>query len=565
MKWPQSLAKIWDALAWLAVGAVWVTGGAVIRLGGTKIELTQIGLHSAILLALALLLHWRGISVRETSFCRLWLKAWRLWQRLLSLWPALTLLLATMAVGFFWFVVAAERHRGLHSSAADLGIFTNAIWNLTHGHGYFSSIKGGVHLLSDHQSPLFYLLGPLFSLWPSPYLLLLVQALALAAAGASLFYLAKRLAPDAAGLPAVLPLVFWNYLPLRNANAFDFHPEILMLPLFLWSVVGLWGKRTWGQALGAALFLLALGAKESAPVVGMGLALALFFGAAPTYAKRKLRFLAPLLALFSAAVFYFNFRWLPGYMGFKQAYVGSYAGLGNTVSELLLSPFYSPLEFFRRLTALSRLKFLWATLAPLAFLPLFSRYALWALAPGYFMLFLTTGDHRVTTGFHYALEPAVGLFLALPIGVFWAAKRWGQKPVLFALVAASLLMTGRSEVWRARTLGPSARADWLRTEVLPCLSEQPTAASNAFVPHISDRWWIHYLPELKMPDDTLVGCVLRDPAVDNWPMNTSDAQRLDRLLEREFQVSWRCGSVTLYERKGTGSTCQLCQPSCPEI
>ena len=52
-------------------------------------------------------------------------------------------------IGALWAATALTRHASLGTSAFDLGIFTNAMWNLTHGNGYVSSVKGGINLFVD--------------------------------------------------------------------------------------------------------------------------------------------------------------------------------------------------------------------------------------------------------------------------------------------------------------------------------------------------------------------------------------------------------------------------------
>ena len=153
-------------------------------------------------------------------------------------------------VGIGMFCVSLLRHWALDSHGYDLGIFTNVMWNLVHGNGYLSSVKNGINLFADHQSPTYWLLAPLFWLVPRPETLLFVQALGLAAGGPALYYLARRRFGAGHWAPAALPWLYWAYLPTRNANAFDFHPEVFMLPLFLWAFVGFASERRWAKARG---------------------------------------------------------------------------------------------------------------------------------------------------------------------------------------------------------------------------------------------------------------------------------------------------------------------------
>jgi len=134
---------------------------------------------------------WSSEPWEASFFVRLGARIARAWLGALERAPGRTLWGAAAVVGAFFFWVALVRHRAFDSHGFDLGIFTNAIWNLTHGNGYVSSVKEGINLFSDHQSPLFWALAPLFALVPRPETLLFAQAFGLAAGGPALYYLAR--------------------------------------------------------------------------------------------------------------------------------------------------------------------------------------------------------------------------------------------------------------------------------------------------------------------------------------------------------------------------------------
>ena len=132
----------------------------------------------------------------------------------------------------------------------------------------FSSLKNGQSLLADHQNFLIYPLGWIFPIWPSPIFLLFLQAYLVSTGAVALFLLGRQRLGFSSNTTAWLPLTFWLCGPLRAALRFDFHPEIFMLPLFLFATFLLqelsWKKRAWGTFL----LLPALAAKESAGQIG---------------------------------------------------------------------------------------------------------------------------------------------------------------------------------------------------------------------------------------------------------------------------------------------------------
>lgn len=474
-----------------------------------------------------------------------------------TLWGAVAIL--TIAL----YTVAVMRHRAFESHGFDLGIFTNAIWNLVHGSGYVSSVKGGINLFSDHQSPLFWVLAPVFWLLPRPETLLFVQALGLAAGGPALYYLGRAQFGRDHWATAAMPWLYWAWLPLRNAAAFDFHPEVFMLPLFLWSFVGFASERRWARALGVLALVGALGAKESAGVVaaGIGVGWALAGGIGP----RPSRWPGVALAITGVAVFFFDVKVVPRLLGGEYAYMDLYARFGGGIGSVLLAPFTQPAYFFSQVINLERLNFLFWTLAPLGLLPLFNWRAALAAAPPYLVLFLSEGDQRVRLVFHYGIEPGSALFWALPLGLAAFAGRFGWRRAGIWMLFCSLAFLGPSELVRARGYLPDPHARWLATEALPCLDKAaPMAATDVLIPHLATRAWISYPDVLtQQPSGEPVQCVVTDVStrIDNWPLGKLGVERvLEGLPARGYREAYRCGGFSVYAREASG--CLRCVPRC---
>ena len=499
----------------------------------------------------------------ERSFFVRWgMRAGRAWRAAVDRSPLTTLWTAAGAMGGVLFGVALLRHRAFQTHGFDLGIFTNALWNAVHGNGYISSVKGGINLLADHQSPVFLLLAPLFVLLPRPETLLFAQAFGLAAGGPALYYLARMRFGREHWAPAALPWLYWSYLPLRNANAFDFHPEVFMLPLFLWAFAGFAGERRWQKASGVLALLAALAAKESAPVVAVGIGIAwALLGAGASRA----RWPGIALAAAGVAVFFFDVKIVPQFFGAQYAYLGLYERFGGGIGDLLLAPFVQPAYFFSQLLDRERLNFLFWTLAPLGFLPLCDWRGAIAALPPYVMLLLSEGDQRVRIIFHYGIEPGTALFWALPLGLAAFARRFGWKHAGLWILFWAAVCFGPGEFSRWRTYFPAPQAPWLASEVLPCLDPAlAMAASDSLVPQLATRAWIGYPDQLvQQPSGQPVSCVVTDLRLGtNWPLGRNGVGAIvERLPSQGYREAWRCGEVSVYERPGAG--CLRCTPSCP--
>jgi uncharacterized membrane protein len=502
---------------------------------------------------------WAGASLEDSFFLRHGAALWSRWRAAVERAPMRALWSAAAVVGALYLWVALVRHHSFDSHGWDLGIFTNAMWNLTHGHGYISSVKGGINLFADHQSPLFWVLAPVFWLVPRPETLLVVQAWGLAAGGPALYYIALARFGRGHWTPAALPWLYWSYLPLRYANAFDFHPEVFMLPLFLWAFVAFNSQRRGAKWLGLLALAGALGAKESAAVVAIGLGAAWVLSSPRPWRER---WPGVALAAFGAAVVLFDLKVVPRFFGSDYAYMGLYQRFGGGILDVLLAPLTQPRLFFSQLISLERLNFLFWTLAPLGFLPLFAWRAAVAALPVYLMLFLTAGDQRVQIHFHYGIEPGTALFWALPFGLAAFAGRFGWRRTALWMLFWALACLRPFEAGLARFYEVTPHMRWVAAEALPCVD--PAAAMSAtdvLIPHLATRGWINYPYALAQRSGQPVSCVVTDLKLNNWPIGSGGVEQvLATLPASGYREAYRCRSFSVYERGE--ARCLRCKPDC---
>jgi len=133
----------------------------------------------------------------------------------------------------------------------DMGIFDQATYLISHEEEPFVTLRG-THILADHFSVILYLLAPLYVLFPSPKTLLVVQTVALASGVFPVYWLAK----EKTGTPFVALIFSVAYLchpALQWSNTYEFHPDTLATPAFLFALYYLNQKR-WIGYFSALLF-----------------------------------------------------------------------------------------------------------------------------------------------------------------------------------------------------------------------------------------------------------------------------------------------------------------------
>ncbi len=483
----------------------------------------------------------RGRSFFDIGIMRVLRSLWAAWSR-----DRRWLYLSACIVGALWSYVSMAKHWEMRTSAFDLGIFGNSLWNFNHGFGFMTPLKGELSLFTDHQSPILLLFAPIYALFPRGETLLAIQGFALASAAVPLYFLSLRVSTDPR-VPPFLPWVYWLYMPIRTVNAFEFHTEVLMVPCFIWAVAACEARR-WGWGF-FALFLTLMCKESAGPVVaGMGLA----------WILSRQYWLGCGWLFLGCATFLVDTQLVPKIFGVGYAYQDCYKHFGPTLRDVLFAPFVQPIYFFHHIISGERIYIFKRFLFPLAYLPLLSHRVLPAV-PGFLMLFMSGAEQKVSFWYHYSIEPAVGLLCALPFGINRLMRYFNPTLCIILLLAVSYADSGSNELMRREKHGHSKRAAWILNSIIPHVAKDiPISATDGWMPHLMDRHWINYFYEMHEYD---VPCVIYDrfgvPGI--LPPGTLETLE-PRLLSRGYHVEWDCYGITMYSR---GASCLTTTLSCP--
>jgi len=138
----------------------------------------------------------------------------------------------------FYSTISIIRHDRFSSGGYDLGIFDQTIWGYSRFEIVGNTVKGTPNLLGDHFHPALMLLAPAYWIWSDARVLLVAQALLLAAASLPVYFWGRsRLGAEAAALAQLAFLAFWGLLA---GVIFDFHELALAVPAIsfgLWALV----------------------------------------------------------------------------------------------------------------------------------------------------------------------------------------------------------------------------------------------------------------------------------------------------------------------------------------
>jgi uncharacterized membrane protein len=377
--------------------------------------------------------------------------------------PVRVVAVAATGYAVIFSAVSVLRHRAFESGRFDLGNMTQAVWSTANGDVLSVTDVHGEQIsrLGAHFDPVLVAFAPLWWLWPSPELLLVVQATAVAAGAIPLYLLARR--HVAARPAAALAIAYLLFPPVQWLTLSDFHPVALACPLLLAAWLFLDRRRLVPFAIFAAA---AIATKEHVglAVAGLGLWYALRYRA---WSRG-----AAVVALAGGAA-----------LVAVLVVVPHFAPAGSSAFE---SRYDSPSLDGRDLGYIARL------LLPLALLPLAAPLPLVAALPELALNLLSSTTTQTSVRTHYAAT----IVPALLVATVFATARLGARAAYLA-AGAALLGTivlgpiGRVGI-RADAHDAAARS---AVELVP--DGAPVSATNTLGAHLSERERIFSFPVLR--------------------------------------------------------------------
>ena len=419
------------------------------------------------------------------------------------------------AAGFS--ALAVLRYNAFLNKRFDLGNLTQAVWTTAHGEPLSVTEVGGEQIvrLGAHVDPILVLFAPLWWLWPSPLMLGVVQAVAVALGALPVFWLARKHLPSERGA-AYLALAYLLYAPVQWNTMNEFDPPTLAIPLVLFAVWYLDEDRLWAFA---AFALLAASTREQMPLLLAGLGL--------WYAVSRRRLVVgAAIAAAGVALTVLAFEVvIPAFSGGSSPFESRYAAVGGSPLGIAQTLVTDPALIVREATTANDLVFL-----AMMFVPLLGFFALSpALMAGMLpQLGLILLSARAT-------DASVGSQVASPIVPFAiaAAVLGVAKLREHAATAASLVLVATSvslvfgplpTLGRYGGLGGPdlrARAAGQALELVP--DGAPVSATNRAASHLSGRRYLYSFPVIRRAEWIVV-----DDS-DGWLPNVRHGDKRDGL------------------------------------
>jgi uncharacterized membrane protein len=412
------------------------------------------------------------------------------------LWAAI----AAYAAGFG--ALAILRHRAFNTGRYDLGNMVQTVWNTAHGH--FLQMTGGdgvqISRLAAHFDPILAAFAPLWWIWPSPEMLLVAQAIAVALGALPVFWLAhKHLGTERAGL--ALALVYLLYPPTEWLTLNEFHPVALACPLLLFAFWYMDEDRLLLFALFAAA---AMTTKEEVGLVVAGMGIWYAIRRQPR-AGAAIAAGGVLVSAIAVAVVIPHFN-----SGAESSFYGRYDAIGGSAGGIAKTAFTHPWTLFEQGFQHRDLHYLLHLLLPLSFLFVLSPLTLVAFLPEAALNQLSATATQTSIHFHYMAAAIPPLIAATVLGAAALVRRFPARAgaVLATAVAVAVLANwklGAVPLWTVVPGGEDFQAhDWHVTAhdrvaeraIALVPADAVVSSTNVLGAHLSARRRVLSLPKL---------------------------------------------------------------------
>jgi len=406
-----------------------------------------------------------------------------------------------------WAIVLAAyafiRHDQLNSSAYDLAIKTQVIWNTYQGDLFASSIEVE-HYLGDHVQLIFLLLAPLYGLWEDAKVMLLLQSILLSLGAIPVYRIGRRHLDDK-WLALLFAIAFLLYPLISFVNRFDFHPVVFSIPFFLLA----YDLLETDHPFWASLFIfLALTLREDVgiTVFAFGLYVAIFMK------RRTLGFTWAFAGLAWSLIAIFII--IPYFRGEASDTMSRYAWLGRSPGEMLLTTISKPSLILEHLFVSYRWQLLLKLLLPLGFLALLSPAPLLVGLPALAYNMLSETPSQSSIYFQYLAPVVPFIFIAAIQGAKrvqqWFAPdraRW----ILMAWIGLGLLLAWIWDNPFTKTIDdpyfpvygiqPVTDKDAFAQAQALLPPDAPVATMMAYAPHLALRPELHlFYDRLKLEE-----------------------------------------------------------------
>jgi len=413
--------------------------------------------------------------------------------------PSVVVIAAAAYAAYTGFYTIRHHHL-IATTAFDLGIYDNMIFNAMKGHFFQAPVlygPGKFNSLSGHAEYAVPLFALFYAIKPSAEALLVMQALAFGGAAIPLYLFARTMLGRLTS--TLLSISYLMFAPLHGPQFYDFHWLPMCIPMYFFLFYAIATRKNW---LTYSMIALLFALREDLAIGVACLGAFLFLTGA------RVRFGATL-AFVSTVWFAINKFVIMPWAGswwfenlYSELFADGKASYANVIKTLVSNPFFALSTLVRG----AKLTYLLHMLAPLVFLPVRRLGFLLLFVPGAFLTLMTTGyAPTISIAFQYTSHWIPFLFGTSALTLHLLSRgRQGRLHVAAAITALCVTMLSHSYSFGALLqhesfvggfgrvqfeMSDSARARYedLRRVVSHIPPDASVASTEYMSPHVSTR------------------------------------------------------------------------------
>lgn len=435
-------------------------------------------------------------------------------------------------VGTFVIVTTVSRHRIFSSSTYDLGLFTQMYHSIITDFTQVTTCEREevISHFAVHFSPVYYLLAPVYYLWPSAETLLVAQAV-IAVSGVIPVYLLCRKFNFSNVLSMLFSMVYIFSAAIITPCYYDFHENIFLPPFLMWLFYAIEKEK---RVLMYIMVVLTLMIKEDAALYLLFIALYVIFS------KKSIKH-GSVMFVFTGVVFATVLKLMSTYgegamtsRTFGNVMADYDGGLGEVLKTALLNPVYFISQCFTE----DKVKFLITIMLPLLFLPFVTHKVsrMFLVVPFVVLNLLSGYGYAHDVGFQYVLGPVTCLIYAALINLADFKPETVKRIVPIMAVASVLMFVAydTTKIYYCEVYNNNKENYRRKVAYLDYIPDDAKVLCSTYIlPHVANRDEVYMVDEYNYQnrDDNYDFIALENDFSSGWK-----AELTQKYIERGYTV-----------------------------
>lgn len=450
----------------------------------------------------------------------------------------------------FFTILAFSRHDNFYSRRLDLGNMDQTVWNVLHGNGFTLTDPTGdsqESRLAVHADFLLIFLAPLYLIWSSPKMLILVQVI-VAGLGAIPVYLIARKKIKSEKIALIFSLIYLFYPPMGRMMLSDFHAVALSSTFLLYAF---WYIEKKQYVLFALFAVLAGLGKETVWITIAMIGIYIYFW-------KKSRIIGLATFCLSLGIFYYLF-WIaipavtPVKQHFALVYLSEY---GDSLNAILKNMVLNPFSVIKTFFLPDRLYYFFQMLSPVGFLSILSPFFLLFASESIVINTLSNNHLMRQIDYQYGSTITPFIFISAIYGytvfihIFKHKKNMLHVYLSVMFVIAVYLWgefpVGKSQ-WFWMFITPVPERQALHGLEKAIDSSKTISVTNNIGSHFSQRQFLYNFP-IKADSSDYSVVYLGDPYA--WPSGEEQRVQVQKLLNNpQYELITQEGNLFAFKKK----------------